>query len=73
MTGSIHRLRPRRREDATPRVDHATFVSGDYGRQVRGDGTEQWWVRSSSGTWIALTHQRVTENDDSTITLLYVK
>jgi hypothetical protein len=40
---------------------------------VRADGTEQWWVRSSNGTWIALTHQRVIENDDGTITLLYLK
>ncbi len=56
--------------EAAPRVDRATFRSGEYGRMVRADGTEQWWVRSSNGTWIALPHQRVIENDDGTITLL---
>jgi hypothetical protein len=39
---------------------------------TRADGTLQWWVRSSSGGWIALSHQRVVENDDGTITLLYL-
>ncbi len=39
---------------------------------TRADGAEQWWVRSSSGGWIALSHQRVVENDDGTITLLYL-
>jgi len=29
-------------------------------------------VRSSNGDWIALSHQRVVENDDGTITLLYL-
>jgi hypothetical protein len=48
---------PRARE--APRIDRATFHRGDYGRVVRADGTKQWWVRSSNGTWIALTHQRV--------------
>ena len=65
-----NRFRMRRREGATPRVDHATFQPGDYGRVVRADGIEQWWVRSSQRTWRALTHQRVIENDDGTNTLL---
>ncbi len=51
-------------------IDRATFRRGDYGRIVRPDGSEQWWVRSARGTWIALVHQRVVENDDGTITLL---
>jgi predicted lipoprotein with Yx(FWY)xxD motif len=62
-----------RGREAAPRVDRATFQRGDYGRVVRADGTEQWWVRSSNGTWIALAHQRVIENGDGTITLLYLK
>src|SRR5215470_4729917 len=51
-------------------VERATFRRGEYGRIVRPDGIEQWWVRSARGTWIALSHQRVMENDDGTITLL---
>ena len=51
-------------------VDRATFRLGEYGRIVRPDGTEQWWVRSARGTWVALSHQRVMENDEGTITLL---
>jgi hypothetical protein len=51
-------------------VDRATFRRREYGRIVRSDGSEQWWVRSARGTWIALSHQRVMENDDGTITLL---
>ena len=51
-------------------VGQATFRRGEYGRIVRQDGSEQWWVRSARGTWIALSHQRVMENDDGTITLL---
>lgn len=51
-------------------VDRATFRRGEYGRIVRPDGSEQWWVRSARGTWLALSHQRVMENDDGTITLL---
>ncbi len=54
-------------------VSRATFAPGDYGRVSRTGGTEQWWVRSSNGTWLALKHQRVVENDDGTITLLYLK
>ena len=51
-------------------VDRATFRRAEYGRIVRPDGSEQWWVRSVQGTWIAVSHQRVMENDDGTITLL---
>lgn len=54
-------------------VDSSTFGPGDYGRMSRKDGTGQWWVRSATGAWIALPHQRVVENDDGTITLLYLK
>ncbi len=67
-----NRVRLRRREAATPRIDHATFQPGDYGRVVRAGRTEQWWVQSSQGTWRALTHELVIENDDGTITLLDV-
>jgi hypothetical protein len=35
--------------------------------------TDQWWVRSSTGTWVALRHERVMPNDDGSITLLLVK
>jgi hypothetical protein len=54
------------------RVDRATFRAGDYGRVILADGTDRWWVRSSNGAWTAVPHQRVTENDDGTITLLYL-
>ena len=54
-------------------IDRATFHPGDYGRVVQDDGIEQWWVRSSNGEWLALSHQRVVENDDGTITLLYLQ
>jgi hypothetical protein len=54
------------------RVERATFRPGEFGRLTRPDGTSQWWVRSSSGAWMALSHQRVIENDDGTITLLYL-
>jgi hypothetical protein len=40
---------------------------------TQADGTDRWWVRSSSGAWMALSHQRVEENDDGTITLLYLQ
>ena len=50
-----------------------TYQPGEYGRVLQPDGTEQWWVRSADGTWTALSHQRVMENDDGTITLLYLK
>jgi hypothetical protein len=59
-----------RRNDDESRPDRATFAPGDYGRVTRPDGTEQWYVRSPKGTWIALRHQRVMENEDGTITLL---
>jgi hypothetical protein len=62
--------RPR---EASPHPDRATFRPGDYGRVVHKDGTERWWVRSASGGWISLAHQRVVENEDGTITLLYLK
>ena len=39
---------------------------------ARSDGTVQWYVRSSKETWIALRHKRVMENDDGTITLLFL-
>ena len=54
------------------RVDRATFRASDYGRVIQADGTDRWWVRSSNGAWMALSHQRVVENDDGTITLLYL-
>jgi hypothetical protein len=54
-------------------IDRSTFAPADYGRVARADGSEQWWVRSADGSWIALAHQRVLENDDGTITLLYLK
>jgi len=56
--------------DVEDRPEKATYPPGDYGRIIRQDGTEQWWVRSSSGKWIALRHQRVMPNDDGGITLL---
>ena len=62
-----------RPQGASPRVDRATFQPGHYGRVMRADGTEQWWVRSLDGAWMALSHQRVVENEDGTITLLYLK
>jgi hypothetical protein len=67
------RVRDRTSARDSAQVDHATFAPGEYGRMSRADGTEQWWVRSASGNWIALTHQRVMENEDGTITLLYLK
>ena len=54
------------------RIDRATFQPGDYGRVTQADGIDRWWVRSSNGEWIALSHQRVVENDVGTITLLYL-
>ena len=39
---------------------------------ARPDGTMQWYVRSSNGAWIALRHQRVMENDNGSITLLFL-
>ena len=62
-----------RRNDEGSRPERAaTFAPGEYGRMSRADGTVQWYVRSLKGTWIALRHQRVMENDDGTITLLFL-
>ncbi len=55
------------------RIDRATFRPGDYGRVTQADEIDRWWVRSSNGDWIALSHQRVVENEDGTITLLYLQ
>ena len=63
---------PQRVNETSPRVDRANFQPGDYGRVMHADGTAQWWVRASNGAWMALPHQRVIENDDGTITLLYL-
>ena len=60
------------RRDYEDRPARATFAPGDYGRIVSPDATEQWWVRSSKGTWIALRHQRVIINEDGSITLLFL-
>ena len=54
---------------ASSRVTRATFRRGDYGRLIQADGTDRWWVRSSNAEWMALSHQRVVENDAGTITL----
>ncbi len=59
-----------RRTQDEHRAEKATFAPGEYGRVIQPDGTEQWWIRSSKGTWIALRHQRLIENKDGTITLL---
>ncbi len=66
------RRRPQPATGTSTRLDRATFRQGDYGRVTRADGTDQWWVRSTSGAWVALSHGRVVENDDGTITLLYL-
>jgi len=52
------------------RLEKATYQPGDYGRMVQPDDSEQWWVRSPKGMWIALRHQRVMPNEDGSITLL---
>jgi hypothetical protein len=67
------RSKSRRTRGDSPRIDRATFRSGDYGRVTQEDGTDRWWVRSADGGWTPLSHQRVAENDDGTITLLYLK
>jgi hypothetical protein len=54
-------------------LEKATYGPGDYGRIVRADGSQCWWVRSPKGTWIALNHERVMENDDRSITLLVLQ
>jgi hypothetical protein len=58
------------KERGKDRLEKATYQAGDYGRMIRPDGTEQWWVRSPKGIWIALRHQRVMPNEDGSITLL---
>jgi len=58
------------KEGGEDRLEHATYQPEDYGRMSRPDGTEQWWVRSPKGPWIALRHQRVMPNEDGSITLL---
>ena len=63
----------RERQRGEDRVEKTTYRLGDYGRLVRPDGTEQWWVRSPQGTWVALRHQRVMPNDDGSITLLLLE
>ena len=45
----------------------ATFAPGDYGRVVRPDGSETWWVRTPERGWVLLARHRVTRNDDGTI------
>ena len=60
------------KKDGAARAERTTFRPGEYGRVIRPDGTEQWWVRSPAGAWVPLSHQRVAENDDGTITLLYL-
>ena len=61
-----------RRNDEESRPERATFAPGEYGRVARADGTVQWYVRSAKGAWIALRHERVMENDNGSITLLFV-
>ncbi len=40
---------------------------GNYGRVTQAGGIDRWWVRSSNRDWIALSHQRVVENNDGSI------
>jgi len=51
------------------RGDAVTFTPGDYGRVTKPDGTQQWWVRGPNGNWLLLTHHRVAEHEDGTITV----
>ena len=67
------RARDVERNAGTASLEKATYVPGEYGRIVRADDSAQWWVRSSDGTWIALRHQRVMENEDGSITLLLLR
>jgi len=39
------------KEGGEDRLEHATYQPGDYGRMIRPDGTEQWWVRFPQGPW----------------------
>jgi len=66
----IMRRMSRERPHGEDQLEEATHQPGNYGRMIRPDGTEQWWVRSPKGTWIALRHQRVMPNEDGSITLL---
>ncbi len=61
----------RERPHGEDRLDKAIYQPGDYGRMIRPDGTEQWWVRSPKETRIALRHQRVMPTEDGSITLRY--
>jgi hypothetical protein len=61
----------RERPHGEDRPEKTTYRPGDSGRMIRPDGTEQWWVRSPQGTWVALRHQRVMPNDDGSITPCY--
>jgi len=45
------------KEGGEDRLEHATYQPGDYGRMIRPDGTEQWWVRFPQGPRVALRHQ----------------
>jgi hypothetical protein len=63
----------RERPHVEDRLEKATYRPGDYGRMIRPDGTDQWWVRSPQGTWVALRHQRIMPNDDGSITLLLLE
>ena len=60
----------RERPHGEDQLEEATHQPGNYGRMIRPDGTEHWWVRSPKGTWVALRHQRVMPNEDGSITLL---
>ena len=63
----------RERPHGEDRLEKTTYRPGDHGRMIRPDGTEQWWVRSPQGPWVALRHQRVMPNDDGSITLLLLE
>jgi len=65
--------RPAKQPSHDARTEKANYPPSDYGRIVRSDGSTQWWVRSSNGSWIALRHQRVMENDNGSITLLLLR
>src|SRR2546427_3843395 len=68
---AMRRTAQERRDDGD-RPAKATFAPGDYGRIVSPDGTEQWWVRSSKGTWIALRHRRGVGNAGRRSTPLFL-
>jgi len=62
-----HRVLQRRPSDDGLRP--TTFAPGDYGRVVRPDGSEMWWVRTPKRGWVHLDRRRVTRNGDGTITV----